>query len=322
MYLPEYAITNYTLNNISDIEFAKGQIDTFNILANWRQNIEKETKVKNINNILTREGLNFDDIEIKKYLDKLPAKTPDKIKAVTDAYEEIEVLSIEKNLTTDDLTKIIIVLTKNTVYRALETPQKCPPQEILAQITQIINWYNSMDAKETHPLVSTAILKANIEYIWPLQQYNSALSDLIEILSLKITNYDLVGLISTNDGYINQYRYFVKHIQDAIKNEDFTQWLEFYTENYKRAISVLLETTKTLARESKLTKASKGARLNARQQKLINYLQDYGILQNKHFPLLFPDLSEDTVLRELKKLSDKGLVVKKGKTKSSRYELT
>jgi len=50
-------------------------------------------------------------------------------------------------------------------------------------------------------------------------------------------------------------------------------------------------------------------------------LQDYGMIQNKDFPNLFPNISEDTVLRELKKLLEKDLIVKKGKTKSSRYEL-
>ena len=50
-------------------------------------------------------------------------------------------------------------------------------------------------------------------------------------------------------------------------------------------------------------------------------MQDYGVLQNKDFSRIFPDISEDTVLRDLKSLIDAGIVQKTGSTKSSRYEL-
>jgi DeoR/GlpR family transcriptional regulator of sugar metabolism len=61
--------------------------------------------------------------------------------------------------------------------------------------------------------------------------------------------------------------------------------------------------------------------VSERQERIIEYLQDYGMLQNKDFPRIFPNISEDTVLRDLKVLIDMGIIQKTGSTKSSRYVL-
>ena len=61
--------------------------------------------------------------------------------------------------------------------------------------------------------------------------------------------------------------------------------------------------------------------LNERQTKLVEYIQETGFLQNQAFPSLFPDYSEDTILRDLKDLMDKDLIRKIGKTKGAKYVL-
>ena len=62
--------------------------------------------------------------------------------------------------------------------------------------------------------------------------------------------------------------------------------------------------------------------LTERQMRIIEYIQDIGYVQNKAFSSLFPDLSEDSILRDIKDLIEKNLVKKIGKTKSARYVLT
>ncbi len=59
--------------------------------------------------------------------------------------------------------------------------------------------------------------------------------------------------------------------------------------------------------------------LTDRQLKIIEYIQEIGYLENKVFATLFPDVSEDTALREVQDLVKKGIVVKKGKTKGVKY---
>ena len=85
-------------------------------------------------------------------------------------------------------------------------------------------------------------------------------------------------------------------------------------------VSTVSQNVKLLAKDTKIAKATEN-KSNSRQERIIEYLQDYGVLQNKDFSTLFPDISEDTILRDLKTLVDMDIVQKLGSTKSSRYEL-
>jgi predicted HTH transcriptional regulator len=53
----------------------------------------------------------------------------------------------------------------------------------------------------------------------------------------------------------------------------------------------------------------------------MEYITRAGYLQNQQFTDLFPKISEDTILRDLKDLMDKGIIKKEGKTKAARYML-
>ena len=59
--------------------------------------------------------------------------------------------------------------------------------------------------------------------------------------------------------------------------------------------------------------------LTERQAKIVEYIQNVGYLQNQQFKELFPTVSEDTVLRDIKELVNNNLIKKVGSTKSARY---
>ena len=80
---------------------------------------------------------------------------------------------------------------------------------------------------------------------------------------------------------------------------------------------VSLEYDQKLVKEAR--EQGKPIMLSERQIKIIEYIQKIGYLQNKSFGSLFPMVSEDTVLNELKGLQDAGIIKKTGVTKSARY---
>jgi len=59
--------------------------------------------------------------------------------------------------------------------------------------------------------------------------------------------------------------------------------------------------------------------LTDRQLKIIEYIQEVGFLQNQVFKTLFPMVSEDTILNELKPLVENGIIKKTGVTKGAKY---
>ena len=59
--------------------------------------------------------------------------------------------------------------------------------------------------------------------------------------------------------------------------------------------------------------------LTDRQLKIIEYIQETGFLQNQAFEELFPMVSEETILNELKGLLQNGIIKKQGVTKGAKY---
>jgi len=103
-----------------------------------------------------------------------------------------------------------------------------------------------------------------------------------------------------------------------------TTWLEYFTYGASIEFARVKDKILKLSKDAKLKEKFGGRQifLTDRQIKLIEYMQDIGYIQNQAFPTLFPHLSEDSVLRDIKELIDNKLVKKIGKTKAARYVLT
>lgn len=62
-------------------------------------------------------------------------------------------------------------------------------------------------------------------------------------------------------------------------------------------------------------------RLNPRQERAVAYLAEHGMITNREFRELCPELSDETIRRELADLVDQGLIVKVGERKATYYIL-
>lgn len=321
MQTPEYTITNQTLANIAGAEYAKAIIESTAVLKTWEEQLKTEAKARIISYLLQQTGLNVNPEFVKKYLNKMPTNVPENVKLLSGALNKLDELAINKEVSEKELKDIYKELTGKSNYRSKALKDAVDPQEVLAEITTVFDWYNSFDSRESHPIVSTAILRAKIEYIRPFEQANSLVAGLTTILALKTKNYALKDYCTIEEHFYKSRKTYESTLNEAIKDDDYTKWIEYVTDGFNRELSTVAENIRIMAKDSVIAKAAGRAKLSARQERIITYLQDYGILQNKDFPTVFPNISEDTVLRELKTLMQEGIVVKRGKTKSSRYEL-
>lgn len=329
MYLPEYSITSKTLNNISVIEYGKAIIESTTILPSWETQLKKEAIVKIAHGSLQLLGIIVDQQKIKAAVDDLNKSVNQEalniIKAIFLAdeisknkeFEEVDLKYIHKTLTEGLIPKV-----RQGSYRSTKIPGKTNPEEILAQVVSLFDWYNSLDARETHKVITAGIMKASLEIIQPFEEMNEISTNLITYISLKTSGYGFKDLISTENYYKNTKAEYKNEIESIDKEDsDLTSWLEYFTEGLASEVSTVSQNIRLLAKDTKIAKATGRTRVSSRQERIIEYLQDYGVLQNKDFPVLFPDISEDTVLRDLKTLTDMEIVQKMGSTKSSRYEL-
>ena len=329
MYVPEYTITKEILNNIAVAEYGKSIVENTTILPNWEGQLRREALIKTIKFLLDQENLNIPVEKVKKQLDGIAQDTAQSISNTQSAYEYVLELSKEKEFEEESLKMLHQKLTNKVVhesksgkYRSVRKTGGTDPQEILAKMVELLDWYYSMDAKDTHPILIAGIMRARILEIQPFENFNNAMAGLISLLCVKSCGYIMRDFLSFEEYFVNSRNEHFNTFASISKNEgDVTDWLEYFTEGVANEISKLQEQVLLLARDTKIAKVTGRAELSKRQERIIEFLQDYGLIRNSDFPRVFPDISEDSVLRDLKVLVEDGIVVKKGKTKSSRYEL-
>ena len=334
MYTPEYTITNKMLESLTKIEYLRAIAETKSIFLSWQKNLQKETRVNFIKANLNLLGIQTDIEEIKRFVDGLSKNPADLVKNIEKSMNYSQLLAQSFETKEKGIQNMYRIITDGkrsdspAPYRQEKIKGKTEPEEILAEMTGLIDWLNSLDGAETHPLIKAAIIKANIMKIAPFKNYHELLGNLISYQILKVSKYDIKGLCHLEMAYCKDlagYRKARKDLEqkeaDKEEGEDLTEWIDFYLRTMASEATTKKEEFLLLSKDTKIAAATGKAKLSRRQEKIVAYLQDYGTLQNKDFERLFPKISEDTVLRELKKLVNWEIIVKKGKTKSSQYEL-
>ncbi len=329
MFIPEYSITPKILASIAVIEYSKAIIDTTTILPSWERQLQKDARIKTIyaGNQLSNINTPYDSV--KQNIEGTSMDPSIQILNFKKALDLMDEMEIRKDVEETDLNYIHQVLTEKILprikqgsVRAHYADNKVNPEEILAHMVQIFEWVNSLEAKESHPIIVAAIMNAAIEMIQPYELYNTVVANLTAQLLLNIRGYRFKGFTSVPDCNNKSKKEYDQKINslDAL-NPDFTAWIEFFADNVALEVSNLQEKIKLLAKDTKVAKAAGRNKLTSRQERIVEHLQDYGILQNKDFSRIFPDVSEDSVLRDMKKLIEMNIIKKTGSTKSSRYEL-
>ncbi len=327
MYIPEYTITNGILTNIAVIEFVRATAQAKIILPSWEKNQQKEAKVQFIKSNLNILGIKEDLTEIRKVVDKIAENPARLVQSILTSIDIVRIGSQnyeidEKDV--EDLYRALIEISEGSslqMYREMTLENKTPPEEILSEVNGLLDWMNSLDGKETHPIIKTAIVKGRIMEIEPFRMYNELMSNLLAYQILKAHEYTINDFCRLEMAYAKDLPEYKYALETITKENDLTAWIDFYTDAMAREASNAKEQILLLAKDSKIARVTGTAKLSGRQERILAYLQDYGLIQNKDFPRIFPDISEDTVLRELKRLVEAGIVAKNGSTKLSRYEL-
>jgi len=323
MFLPEYSITPDILKNISLIEYSRAVIENTTILPSWENQISKETKLIFMQSNLKKLNVNTELTQVKAWFDRVTDNEPMEFQDLMSADKYLDKVYSGNDLTEANIKEIAKILNHRTGYRDLNINGGPKPEEILAKTVQFFDWTQTLDGKETHPVILASISRMYFEYLKPFRKNNTVISSFIFIGFLKHRGYSFKNLFCLENYFDQTSSEYKSHISKTSgENIDYTAWIEYVTNGMAQELSNLKERIKILARDTKIAKATGRAKFTPRQERIVEYLQDYGILQNKDFARIFPDTSEDSVLRDLKVLIQKGIIQKSGSTKSSLYELS
>ncbi|MBI3385670.1 Fic family protein [Candidatus Gottesmanbacteria bacterium] len=346
MYQPNYAITNKILKNIGTIEAAREVIENSPLVPAWEAKFRADALVRTVHHGTHIEGNELNRTEAEQVL--AGAKIVGRERDIQEVLNYRNVLKFIEDYGRGDIAEETLqhvhtltvhrILPEQTIgqYRKTQVVVKNsqtgevtfrppPSVEVPFLIKDFLEWLNTTESESLHTALKAGIAQYELVRIHPFLDGNGRVARALATLILFSEGYDVKRFFTLEEYYDREPLRYYEALQSVGKNQgNLTGWLEYFSEGLAIELTRVKEKVKSLSTDLKLKKTLGGHQLalSERQIKIVEYMQENGFLQNKAFFELFPMISEDTVLRELKDLIGKGIVKKEGTTKGVRYVLS
>lgn len=345
MYQPQFTINNTILKNIGIIEASREVIENSPLVPAWEAKFREEALVRTVHHGTHIEGNDLSKTEAEKVLAghtivgrdrdiqevlnyRNVLKFIEEYQGKTIAEEVIKHLHavIAHRLLAEEQVgeyRKTQVVVKNAQTGEI-TFRPPPAVEVPFLVSDFLEWVNSVSGEDMHPALKSGIVHYELVRIHPFMDGNGRVARAVATLILFSEGYDIKRFFSLEEYYDREPVHYYDALQSVVKNSgNLTAWVEYFTEGLAIELSRIKEKVKALSTDLKIKKSLGGHQLalTERQIKIMEFIQEQGFLQNKAFFELFPMVSEDTVLRELKDLLKKGIVKKEGSTKGAKYVL-
>ncbi len=357
MFVAKYLITNKILKDIGVIDASKEVILNSPLIPAWEAKFRKEAMERSVHHGTHLEGNRLTEEEVQDVLDGREVIARDR-----DVQEVINYRNVLKFLdaistqigpgrayifTIETILEIHRLVTERLVPEEMSgqfrfrqvvlkdsrtgvisyTPP--PAQEVPYLMEDLINWINSDEVRELHPVIKAGIIHYEIARIHPFVEGNGRSARATATLLMFLDGYDIRRLFSLEEYFDENPMDYYLTLQ-AVSNQlvldtherDLTPWLEYFTKGVAIEFNRVKERVKRISADARVKdKLGEQVELNERQMLIMEYLHRHKSMQNKDFRKIFPDFSDDTVLRELRFLAKKGLLKKAGGTKKATYLL-
>ncbi len=341
MYTPLYSITNTILRHIGSIEAAKEVIEHAPLLPYWEKKFQEDAALRTIHFGTHIEGNELTIHQVERVLDGQHVVARDRdVQEVMNYRAVMDYLGRRRHMVIDEDT--ILDLHKLTVSRILEEEEAGnyrkkevviknsttgevvfrPPRsiEVPWQIKDLVQFIN--DEEDTHPILKAGIIHYEFVRIHPFVDGNGRVGRALSTLALFKMGYDIRQFFALEEHFDNNPKEYYQALQTVeIQNGDLTRWLEYFTSCLAIELTKIKEKIENISVDVKIKEKLGGEpiMLSDRQMKIMEYIRANSYLENRAFETLFPDVSEDTALREVQDLVKKGILVKRGKTKGVKY---
>jgi len=347
MYIPKFTITNKILKNIGSIEASKEVIDNAPLLPYFEKEFREDAIVRSVHYGTHIEGNELNLSEAEKVLKGQDVTARDRdIQEVINYRKAMDYISgfHPKQRNEEISLSVIKELHKLTVTKILP-PEQCgvfrktqvvvknsitgevsfrPPMAVAIsfQTRDLMEFINSSEDDDINPVLKSGAVHYELVRIHPFLDGNGRVARAFATLILYKEGYDIRKFFSLEEYFDKDALSYYEALQSVEKKEgDLTQWLEYFTLGLSIELSKIRQKVESISVDAKLKEKLGGSPilLSPRQLKLIEYIQKVGYLQNQAFEGLFPMVSEDTILNELKGLVKSGIIKKQGVTKGAKY---
>ena len=347
MYKPQFTITNKILKNIGIIEASREIIDHAPLLPYYEKQFREDALARTVHHGTHIEGNELNLTQAEKVMNgqEVVGRERD-IQEVMNYRKAMDFISTSqiadsKSQIDEEMVKKLHRITVNKIL----PPEKCgeyrknqvviknnqtgevsfrPPDAsvLLAQIRDLFAFIDRPEEEDVHPILESGIVHYELVRIHPFVDGNGRVARALSTLILFVKGYDIKKFFSLEEYFDRNAQDYYSALQSVSKNNgDLTKWLEYFTEGLAIELSKIKDKVEKISVDGKLRQklGGKPLLLSDRQLKIIEYIQETGYLQNQAFEQLFPMVSEDTILNELKGLVKNGIIKKHGVTKGAKY---
>jgi Fic family protein len=336
MYQPVYRLTGKILHNITLIERLYGQIESLNIPKKLELNLTKHNLITSsyasnriegnpltlpeVTNLLLddRVPVNRDEKEVVNYFGILQSLTDYQDKQFSTSL----VTEFHKRLMTgvDDTAGIIrnvkVVVGKyreekgNVSLKVKHDPPHHDRKSILKDLDNLFSW--EQVSHDVPIVLLTGIFHHEFVYIHPFEDGNGRVCRLLTALLFMKHDYFINKYFILDDYYdIDRQQY--SDMLHSADSGDKTEWLEYYSDGVKFSLQGALAKYKEA-----LTSLRIEEQPTSREKDVLKIIQTHREVTSRMIVRMLK-ISRQQAHALLSNLVQKGLLSKKGKTKSSYY---
>jgi len=341
-FSPQYTISNKVLINVANAEASKQIIDNSPLVPQWERSFQNQAIIRTIHHSTAIEGneLEMEDAEKVTAGKEVDTYRIRDLKEIVNYRKVIEYISKvkKKKLSMDLLLSVqkrlgkgllpekylgkvrkenAVIVNSKTGEVVFDAPDK---DELNDELLGLIKW--DKDSKgSVHPLLRAGILHFELVRIHPFADLNGRTARIITTWSLYRDNFDIKKLFSLEEYYDQNTKLYYDALNSA-HSGDLTEWLEYFAYGVSVELFRVRKEVLSLSMDQRLKHKLGQIALNERQIEIIKYIEENDQLKNPDFDLIFDNISDDTILRDLKDLIEKRIIKKLGRTKAARYILS
>jgi len=338
----KFAISSNILKSISQIENAKAIIENSPLLPLYERQFKNDAFLKMAHFGTAVEGNKLNLSNVKKIIDGKGEEVMGKERDIQEVINYRKVINYIDNFSKKQISQDVIKEINGIVCEKLVDPKYAgnyrdkqnyfvnlvteekiftppAPSEVEGKMLEFEEFLNSPLTLDIHPALKAGIVHDRIVSIHPFVDGNGRTARASATLSLYLDGYDIKKFFSLEEYYDQDILEYYKAIENGHK--DLTIWLEYFCQGLAIELVQIKERVLKMLKEVRIKEKSGQIFISERQEKIVDFLNSYQRLKNKDFKKLFPDISEDTVLRDLKELLKNKIIAKHGSTKNSYYSL-
>ncbi len=358
MFVPNYRITNTILRNVGRSDAAREVITNAPLVPTWEAKFRREAEEQMIHHGTHLEGNPLTEEEVKdilageevlardrdiqeilnyrnvlKFIDSAAdqIKTGDKYEVTVETILEIHRLTVDRIVTPEYAGQFRarqVVIRNSRTGQISYTPP--PAVEVPYLMEDLVNWINSEEAREMHPVIKAGVVHYELARIHPFVEGNGRTARALATLLMFLDNYDIRKFFSFEEYFDERPMDYYTTLQEVSNQlvldsheRDLTPWLEYFVEGVAIELNRIKDKVQRISMDARIKDRLGGEQvmLNERQMLILEYLHKHKAMQNKDFRKIFPNHSDDTVLREIKVLKQRDLIKKLGGTKKATYVL-